>query len=253
MVVPEESWPASGAVTFKGAVMGYRDGPDVLKGISFAVNAQEKIGVVGRTGSGKSSLMVALFRFCELRGGSISIDGLDVSTVRLTRLRRSLSIIPQDPVMFSSTLRFNLDPFEEHDAARLWSVLEKVSLKAFVSGLPGKLAELVAEGGDNLSVGQRQLICIARALLRKPKVLVMDEATASIDNETDTLIQSMIREEFKDATVLTVAHRLHTIMDSDRILVLDDGNVLEYDAPDALLMKPDGTFKGMVDAADNAH
>ena len=252
LVAPDGSWPNDGAISFVDVKMGYRDGPDVLNGVSFTVDAKEKIGVVGRTGSGKSSLMVALFRFCGLRQGKIQIDGIDISKVRLARLRGLLCIIPQDPVMFSSTLRFNLDPFHEYKDDDLWTVLRKVSLFEFVSTLPNKLEEVVAEGGENLSVGQRQLVCIARALLRRPKILVMDEATASIDNETDALIQTMVREEFKHATVLTIAHRLNTIMDSDRVLVLDSGNVIEYDKPENLLNKSGGTFRGMVEAAENA-
>ena len=153
--------------------------------------------------------------------------------------------------MFSSTLRFNLDPFDAHSDAQIWAVLDKCTLKPAVEALPLKLSEVVSEGGENFSVGQRQLICIARALLRQPRVLVLDEATASIDNETDALIQRMIRLEFGGATVLTVAHRLHTIMDSDRVLVMDDGRVLEFDTPKRLLEpSAQGTFRGMVQAAN---
>lgn len=244
-----EDWPRRGAVAFRGVTMGYRDGPDVLRDLSLELEAHEKVGVVGRTGSGKSSLMAALFRFVELRGGTITIDGVDIAAVRLSRLRGSLGIIPQDPVMFSSTIRFNLDPFERHSDAELWAALDQATLGAAVRALPLRLTEVVSEGGENFSVGQRQLMCIARAILRSPAVLVLDEATASIDNETDALIQAMIRREFKAATVLTVAHRLHTIMDSDRVLVLDNGAVAEFDTPQALLADEGGVFRAMVDAA----
>jgi len=196
-----------------------------------------------------------LFRICELRSGTVLLDGVDTRRVRLQELRRCLCIIPQDPVMFSSTVRFNLDPFSLHVDFELWAVLRKVHLSEVVEGLPNKMDEMVAEGGENFSMGQRQLMCIARALLRQPRVLVLDEATASIDNETDALIQTMIRTEFKSATVLTVAHRLHTIMDSDRVLVLDDGRVAEFDTPQALLEADNrgkGLFKGMVEAANAA-
>jgi ATP-binding cassette, subfamily C (CFTR/MRP), member 1 len=146
-------------------------------------------------------------------------------------------------VIFTASLRFNLDPYNEYSDAQLWDALESVELKAYVMSLPGKLSELIPERGDGLSVGQRQLICIARALLRKPKILVLDEATASIDNETDSMIQRLVRKQFKDATVLTIAHRLHTIVDSDRILVLDNGSIAEFDNAENLLAKPDGIFK----------
>lgn len=245
-----DAWPAQGVVAFQDVVMGYRDGPDVLKGISFSCKAMEKVGIVGRTGSGKSSLLVALFRMTELREGQILIDGKDIAQVPLSVLRNRLCIIPQDPVMFSSTVRFNLDPFDEHTDDDVWQVLRKCQLASVIEELPHKLAEPVAEGGENFSVGQRQLICIARALLRKPRVLVLDEATASIDNETDAVLQSMIREEFREVTVLTIAHRLHTIIDSDRVLVLDDGHVREYDTPKSLLADSSGIFYGMVEAAN---
>lgn len=201
------------------------------------VNGGEKIGICGRTGSGKSSLMVSLFRVEPLVKGRILIDDIDIATVPLAVLRHKLGIIPQDPVMFSATVRFNLDPFNEHSDDDIWKALDQAQMTEHIMSLPGKLKEEVAEGGENFSQGQRQLICIARALLRKPKILVLDEATASIDNDTDNLIQQMVRESFKDCTVLTIAHRLHTIIDSDKVLVLDDGFMSEYDSPVALLAK----------------
>jgi ATP-binding cassette subfamily C (CFTR/MRP) protein 1 len=243
------TWPDKGAIELKHASMRYRDGPLVLKNVSVKIKPGEKVGVCGRTGSGKSSLMVALFRISEIEkdGGVILIDGVNTGEIGTSALRLNLSIIPQDPVLFSNTVRYNLDPFANASDEEVWEVLKKVRMAEVIAALPGGLLEEVAEGGENFSQGQRQLLCIARSLLRKPKVLVMDEATASIDNETDAAIQQMIRENFKDATVLTIAHRLNTIMDSDRVLVLDDGRVAEYDSPEKLLAKEDSLFKTMID------
>lgn len=199
--------------------------------------------------------MVALFRISEIEkdGGAIIIDGINAAEIGTSALRLNISIIPQDPVMFSNTVRYNLDPFGTASEEEIWGVLKKVSMEEVVAALPGGLNEMVAEGGENFSQGQRQLLCIARSLLRKPKILVMDEATASIDNETDAFIQAMIRENFKDATVLTIAHRLNTIMDSDRILVLDDGRIAELDTPANLLAKEEGLFKSMVAKSRDAN
>ena len=211
------------------------------------VQGGAKIGVCGRTGSGKSSLMVSLFRIEEACGGHIFIDGVDITTIPVAILRSKIGIIPQDPVMFSMTVRFNLDPFNKYTDEELWNALDNVDMKKVIETLPGLLNEEVSEGGENFSAGQRQLLCIARALLRKPKILVLDEATASIDNETDAFIQTMIRKSFKDCTILTIAHRLHTIIDSDRIVVLEQGNLAEFDSPKALLSKSgdDAIFKGL--------
>ena len=246
-ITPPADWPQQGAIEFKDVQMRYREGPLVLKGVSFKVNSHDKIGIAGRTGCGKSSLMVALFRIEELVQGQIIIDGIDISKVHLQHLRSKLCIIPQDPVMFSASVRFNLDPFNQSTDEQVWNVLDDVNLTEHIKSLPNKLNEMVAEGGDNFSAGQRQLICIARALLRKPKILIMDEATASIDAETDNFIQSMIREKFADCTVLTIAHRLHTIIDSTKVLVLDSGLVNEFAAPNMLLSREGGTFKALWD------
>jgi len=258
--VPEKDpergqWPTKGEIELKNTSMRYRDGPLVLKDLTLKVKGGEKIGVCGRTGSGKSSLMVVLFRISEIEddGGKIFVDGVNIREIGTAALRLNLSIIPQDPVMFSNTVRYNLDPFAEAKEEELWAVLKKVRMDEVIAELENGLNSEVAEGGENFSQGQRQLLCIARALLRKPKILVMDEATASIDNETDAAIQEMIRENFKDATVLTIAHRLNTIMDSDRILVLDDGRVAELDTPQNLLAKQDGHFKAMVDKSNESH
>lgn len=248
-------WPTRGEITFDHASMRYRDGPLVLKDISLTIRGGEKIGVCGRTGSGKSSLMTLLFRISEVEpdGGKLYIDQLDTSIIGVSVLRSNLSIIPQDPVLFSNTVRYNIDPFGTASDEEVWETLHKVQMDDVVRGLPMGLLEQVAEGGDNFSQGQRQLICIARSLIRKPKILVMDEATASIDNVTDGIIQQMIRENFRDATVLTIAHRLNTIMDSDRVLVLDDGHVAEFDTPKVLLQKEGGLFKAMVNKSRSAH
>ena len=178
---------------------------------------------------------MALFRLLEGSSGRIVIDDIDISLIGLHELRSKLSIIPQDPVLFSGTIRSNLDPFNIQSDEQLWRALEHSHLKQYVSGLESGLDYQVAENGENLSVGQRQLICLARALLRKTKILILDEATAAIDLETDSLIQRTIRKEFANCTILTIAHRLNTIMDSDRVLVLDKGRVVEYESPQRLL------------------
>ncbi|XP_063235805.1 multidrug resistance-associated protein 1-like isoform X3 [Bacillus rossius redtenbacheri] len=245
ITVPEK-WPSDGRVEFKDYKVRYREGLDlVLKGITFTVRGGEKVGIVGRTGAGKSSLTLGLFRIIEAAEGRILIDGVDISQLGLHTLRSRLTIIPQDPVLFSGTLRQNLDPFEKLSDEDVWTALEHAHLRAFVKGLQAGLGHEVSEGGENLSVGQRQLICLARALLRKTKVLVLDEATAAVDLETDDLIQRTIRVEFKDCTILTIAHRINTIMDYDRIIVLDQGSVAEYDQPAKLLSDSTSVFHGM--------
>jgi len=247
---PEEgTWPTKGAISVNNISMRYRDGPLVLKNLSLSIEGGEKIGIVGRTGSGKSSLMIALFRITGLEpdGGDISIDGVNTSEIGVTSLRSKLSIIPQDPVLFSNSVRYNLDPFGTIEDTEIWEALKKVNLDGFIAGLENGLLEQVTEGGENFSQGQRQLICIARSVLRKPKILIMDEATASIDNSTDALIQKMVRENFSNSTVLTIAHRLNTIMDSDRVLVLDNGRLAEFDTPAKLMSDKSSIFYGMVE------
>ncbi|XP_037884224.1 multidrug resistance-associated protein 1 isoform X17 [Glossina fuscipes] len=245
------NWPNEGRVVFENFKVRYREGLDlVLKGISFTINGGEKVGIVGRTGAGKSSLTLSLFRIIEAAGGRILIDDVDISTLGLHTLRSRLTIIPQDPVLFSGSLRINLDPFEVKKDEEIWKALELSHLKVFVKTLPAGLNHEISEGGENLSVGQRQLVCLARALLRKTKVLILDEATAAVDLETDDLIQKTIRTEFKDCTVLTIAHRLNTIMDSDKVIVLDKGEVTEFDSPVNLLENPYSAFYGMAKDAN---
>ncbi|OQR85424.1 ATP-binding Cassette (ABC) Superfamily [Achlya hypogyna] len=238
------AWPSQGEVTFEKVDLRYRPGlPRVLRNLSFTIRAKEKVGVVGRTGAGKSSLVVALMRIVEPSGGRVLLDGVDTATIGLHDLRDQISIIPQDPVLFSGTIRSNLDPFERYDDAALWTAVKRAHLSSAVAALDDK----VDERGQNFSVGERQLICIARALLKKSKVILMDEATASIDPTTDRLIQQSIREEFAECTTLTIAHRINTILDCDRILVMDKGAAAEFDAPAELLKNPSGLFTNLVD------
>ncbi|XP_026349643.2 ATP-binding cassette sub-family C member 2 [Ursus arctos] len=233
---PPAGWPSKGEIHFNNYQVRYRPELDlVLRGITCDIRSMEKIGVVGRTGAGKSSLTNALFRILEAAGGQIIIDGVDIASIGLHDLREKLTIIPQDPILFSGTLRMNLDPFNNHSDEEIWKALELAHLKSFVSGLQLGLSHEVTEAGDNLSIGQRQLLCLARALLRKSKILIMDEATAAVDLETDHLIQTTIQEEFSHCTTITIAHRLHTIMDSDKIMVLDNGKIVEYGSPQELL------------------
>lgn len=232
---PAKEWPQKGNIIYDNVYLSYfRDEKPVLNNLTFEIKAGEKVGIVGRTGAGKSSIIAALFRMTE-PSGRIIIDGIDIQTIGLNDLRRSISIIPQEPILFSGPVRRNLDPFNEYTDEAIWSALEAVQLKKIVLELEGGLDSAVAEGGHNFSVGQRQLICLARAILRRNRVLVLDEATANVDPETDAFVQKTIRELFKDCTVLTIAHRLDTIMDSDRVLVLDAGEVREFDEPHVLL------------------
>jgi ABC-type multidrug transport system fused ATPase/permease subunit len=284
-VVLPKNWPQAGQIEFRNYSTRYREGLDlVIKNVSFMVQPTEKVGIVGRTGAGKSSLTLALFRIVEAAnshwakashngadmdtgldktdtavvlekvqveedGGSIWIDGVDISTVGLKDLRQHLAIIPQEPILFVGTVRDNLDPFEEMRDADLWEALERAHLKEHVASLEGGLSFKVSQNGDNFSVGQRSLICLARALLRKTKILVLDEATAAVDVETDELIQKTIRSEFKDRTILTIAHRIKTVMDSDKILVLEKGRVEEFETPTVLLQRPESHFYSLAHQA----
>ncbi|XP_034367767.1 ATP-binding cassette sub-family C member 2 [Arvicanthis niloticus] len=233
---PPADWPRKGEIQFINYQVRYRPELDlVLKGITCNIKSAEKVGVVGRTGAGKSSLTNCLFRILESAGGQIIIDGIDIASIGLHDLRGRLTIIPQDPVLFSGNLRMNLDPFNKYSDEEIWKALELAHLKSFVAGLQLGLLHEVTEGGDNLSIGQRQLLCLGRAVLQKSKILILDEATAAVDLETDSLIQTTIRNEFSQCTVITIAHRLHTIMDSDKIMVLDSGNIVEYGSPEELL------------------
>ncbi|XP_036327746.1 multidrug resistance-associated protein 4-like isoform X1 [Rhagoletis pomonella] len=242
--LPPGDWPTQGQVEFKDLSLRYDpSNPPVLKHLNINIEPSWKVGVVGRTGAGKSSLIGALFRLSHLEG-DILVDGIETGSISLESLRSKISIIPQDPVLFSATIRYNLDPFDKYGDADLWHALEDVELK----GAAPSLDYMVTQRGSNFSVGQRQLLCLARAILRNNKVLVLDEATANVDPQTDALIQTTIRTKFKHCTVLTVAHRLHTVMDSDRILVMDDGRAREFDIPHLLLKKQGGALRQMVDA-----
>ncbi|KPI93323.1 Multidrug resistance-associated protein 4 [Papilio xuthus] len=239
---PSQDWPSKGRVKFENVCLRYGpDDPLVLKNLSFEIDSGWKVGIVGRTGAGKSSLISALFRLSDI-DGSIKIDGIDTREVGKAIFRSKISIIPQEPVLFSASLRYNLDPFDSYSDDDIWRALEQVELKDAIPALDFK----VSEGGANFSVGQRQLVCLARAILRSNKVLVMDEATANVDPQTDALIQTTIRKQFAECTVLTIAHRLNTIMDSDRVLVMDQGEVVEYDYPYRLLQNSNSKFTSMV-------
>ncbi|XP_035611096.1 ATP-binding cassette sub-family C member 4-like isoform X2 [Oncorhynchus keta] len=243
---PPPEWPSQGLITFDRVSFSYSsDGPVVLKDMKAMFRPKEKVGIVGRTGAGKSSLVSALFRLAEPEG-RIYIDGVLTSEIGLHDLRQKMSIIPQDPVLFTGTMRKNLDPFSQHTDEDLWNALQEVQLKSAVEELPNKMETVLAESGSNFSVGQRQLVCLARAVLRKNRILIIDEATANVDPRTDELIQKTIRDKFRECTVLTIAHRLNTIIDSDRILVLDAGQIHEYDEPYTLLQNHDGIFFNMV-------
>ncbi|KAI2474095.1 ATP binding cassette (ABC) transporter subfamily C member [Diabrotica virgifera virgifera] len=238
----DKDWPQAGEVEFKDVFLRYTlESAPVLKNLNLVFRAGEKIGVVGRTGAGKSSLVSALFRLSPLEG-SVKVDGVDTVNIELSKLRSTISIIPQEPVLFSATVRYNLDPFNTVSDEQIWDALEKVELKHSITDLEME----IREGGSNFSTGQRQLMCLARAIVRNNKILVLDEATANVDPSTDALIQKTIRKNFKYCTVITIAHRLNTIMDSDKVLVMDAGQAVEFEHPHILLKDYEGYFSRML-------
>ncbi|KAL5697636.1 ATP-binding cassette sub- C member 8 [Ranunculus cassubicifolius] len=243
---PPTSWPSMGRIDLENLKIKYRpNAPLVLKGITCTCKEGTRVGVVGRTGSGKTTLISALFRLVEPESGRILIDGLDICSIGLRDLRLKLSIIPQEPTLFKGTVRTNLDPLGLYSDQQIWEAIEKCQLKATISGLPNLLDSSVSDEGDNWSVGQRQLFCLGRVLLKRNKILVLDEATASIDSATDAILQKVIREEFSNCTVITVAHRVPTVVDSDMVMVLSYGKLVEYDAP-SKLMETNSSFSKLV-------
>jgi ABC-type multidrug transport system fused ATPase/permease subunit len=241
------TWPSRDAIRFDNLCLKYRpELPLVLRGVSMDVSAGEKVVICGRTGAGKSSLMIALFRICEYESGTVLIDDVDLQRVKLRDLRRSLAIIPQDPVLFSGSLRDNLDPFGDFSDEAIWRVLKQVHLSDTVTQFGAGLQFGISERGENLSIGQQQLLCIGRALLKDSKIVVLDEATANVDTATDELIQVTIKETFVDKTVLIIAHRMNTIMHCDKIAVMDAGQVAEFDSPSELLAQSSSFFASLV-------
>ncbi|KAK3142774.1 hypothetical protein QOZ80_4BG0351310 [Eleusine coracana subsp. coracana] len=244
---PPNIWPKDGNVHIKCLEVRYAEHlPSILRNISCTIPGRKKVGIVGRTGSGKSTFVQALFRIVEPREGTIEIDNIDICKIGLHDLRGRISIIPQDPTMFKGTVRGNLDPLNEYTDQRVWEVLDKCQLGDLVRQNPKKLDSTVVESGENWSVGQRQLFCLGRVLLKRSNLLVLDEATASVDSSTDAIIQDTIRSEFRDCTVLTVAHRIHTVVDNDLILVFSEGRIVEYDTPSTLLKNKNSEFSKLV-------
>jgi len=243
---PAKDWPQRGEIYFSDVSFAYdKSLPNVLHNLTFKVNAGEKIGIVGRTGAGKSSIIQTLFRMAE-PDGSILIDDINIKEISLLELRKRISIIPQEPTLFIGTVRSNLDPFNEYDDKVIWDALERVQLKETVKEMKDGLESEILKAGSNLSVGQKQLICLARAIIKKSKILVIDEATANVDFKTDALVQEAIRECFADCTVLTIAHRLHTIIDSDRILCLSKGRIESFGRPIDLIEDQTSIFHELI-------
>ncbi|XP_031631875.1 multidrug resistance-associated protein 4-like isoform X2 [Contarinia nasturtii] len=244
--VPSD-WPSKGKIEFKNVSYRYSaDDEPVLRGLSFSIKPSEKFSIVGRTGAGKSSLISSIYRLA-IEEGDILLDDVNTSLISLSTLRSRISIIPQEPILFSGTLRRNLDPFEEYSDGEIWRALDMVELKELVSKNNGLDMPVLAHG-QNFSTGQRQILCLARAIMRKSRIIILDEATANVDLRTDEMIQKTIREKFTDSTVITVAHRLNTVIDSDRVLVMDAGAAAELDAPHLLMSNENGIFRKMVEA-----
>ncbi|KAL0419396.1 UNVERIFIED_CONTAM: ABC transporter C family member 3 [Sesamum radiatum] len=244
---PESRWPTNGEVSIHNLQVRYAPQmPLVLQGLTCTFFGGKKTGIVGRTGSGKSTLIQTLFRIVDPAGGQILIDNVDISMIGLHDLRSRLSIIPQDPTMFEGTIRSNMDPLEEYTDEQIWEALDKCHLGDEVRKKADKLDCAVAENGENWSVGQRQLVCLGRVLLKKSKILVLDEATSSVDTATDNLIQQTLRLHFSDSTVITVAHRITSVLDSNMVLLLDQGLMKEYDNPKKLVEDKSSAFAKLV-------
>jgi ATP-binding cassette subfamily C (CFTR/MRP) protein 1 len=237
------NWPLEGKIEFINFSARYRPDTDiVLKKINFEILPKQKIGIAGRTGSGKSTITLCLFRILEALEGKILIDDVDISTIGLDKLRSNLTIIPQDPALMEGTLRYNIDPLNNYQDNEILNVMEKIGFDYIVNNNDKGLNQKIEEGGENLSVGEKQLICITRAILRKSKIIVMDEATANIDYKTEEIIQKAISEILEDSTIITIAHRIKTIINYDKILILDNGSVVNFDSPNNLLKNKEGIF-----------
>ncbi|XP_072376851.1 ATP-binding cassette subfamily C member 4-like isoform X2 [Diabrotica undecimpunctata] len=234
-------WPKKGSISYEYVSLTYNKTDHILKNVSFEVNSNEKVGIIGRTGAGKSSLISTIFRLYQIHG-KILVDKVDIKTLPLKTLRKNIAIIPQDPVLFSGTIRSNLDPFNKFNDEELWNAIGKANLKGFITELDSK----IMASSSSLSLGQKQMFCVARAILSNAKIIVLDEATANMDNETQTLVNKSIKDNFSACTVLTIAHRLENIVDSDKILVMDRGEVIEYDNPEQLLKNKESYFSKMV-------
>lgn len=239
---PHEPWPSAGRIHFNHVNLTYEaGGKRALKDLTISIYPREKIGIVGRNGTGKSSIIHALFRMPEV-DGQIIIDDVDVKGMNLQRMRQGISVITKDPIIFCGNVRANVDPFNKHTDRQIWEVLEKTHIRPWVEALPKQLYQDMGECSSTLGPSEKQLFAIARALLHNAKILVMDEATAGVDYKTDRLIQELIRARFRNSTIITIPYRLTTIIDYDRVLVLDNGHVTEFDKPEKLLKKSDGLF-----------
>jgi ABC-type multidrug transport system fused ATPase/permease subunit len=248
---PSASWPSQGQIEFQDVVLRYhRYGIAILKNVSFTIQPREKVGVVGKTGSGKSTLFISLLRIAELSEGLIAIDDLDISTIGLKDLRSKIAVVPQEPVLFEGTIRTNLDPLDNRTDEEVWRALRSVHLLDKIRNMPQQLEAMIIENGKGFSLGQRQLFCIARAILANCTILLIDEGTNAVDIQTDTLIQETNNKNFAHCTVLKIAHRINTIIDMDKILVMDNGQVVEFDTPKNLLEDTEGVFYNIVQKSD---
>ena len=249
--LPPTNWPRDGHVTFRDVTMTYHEGgPQVLKEMSFTIKGKSRIGVVGRTGAGKSSVVAALLRMPDAQG-DVMIDGIRINDINLQASRRCISVLGQIPTLFSGSLRRNIDPMDQHEDANVWAALEDVQLKLFVEGLSGQLDYELLERGANLSVGERQLVCLARTLMQNNRIVILDEPTAHVDPITEQTIWKTVHEKLKDCTVITIAHRLDTIKDCDMVLVVREGEVAEFGTFDSLVGMEGGVLAGIVQTAKN--
>jgi ABC-type multidrug transport system fused ATPase/permease subunit len=242
-----KKWPNAGEVKFQSVSLRYyKGGPEILKNISFKVNPKEKIGIAGRTGAGKSSLVAALMRL-SLTEGNIFVNGLNIREMNVASSRQLISVISQTPILINGTIRVNLDPLGEHRDSEIWKALAKTKMTSAISNLPKKLDNEINSGDSDFSLGERQLLHLTRVLLKKNEIIIFDEATGKVDRKTDEDIQSVVRDVFKDRTVITIAHRLSTILNSDRIMILDQGNIVDSGTPQALLNREDSLLKQLLE------